>query len=157
MDGITKWAAALCFAAVGCTAFQILAPKKGLGNIFRLITAAFFLCCLASPLLSVKSIEDINFDNLPRAVSADDIQHKVKQQIKSQVNTALELTARQTLSEHNIELGKIEANIDIDEDSRIYINGVVLYLDKQNRSLSLTAEQLMEERLGVEVTVIILE
>ncbi|MDD2361917.1 MAG: hypothetical protein PHH84_03015 [Oscillospiraceae bacterium] len=157
MDSITRWAGALCFAAVGCTAFQILAPKKGMGKIFRLLTAAFFLCCLASPLLSVKSIIKIDFKNLPRVASTYDIQEKVKEQFKSQVNAALELTARQTLSEQNIELGKIEANIDIDEDSRIYINGVVLYLDKQSRSMSLTAEQLMEERLGVDVTVMIIE
>ena len=157
MGDVIKWAAALCVAAAGCTALQILAPKKGMGRIFRLITAAFFLCCMASPLLSMKSILPIDIEGLPEEVSADAIKERVQKQIESQVNAALKQTAEQTLANYNIKVLKIEVNMDTDEDSRIYISGVVLYLDKQNRSQAITAKQVMEQRLGVEVTVMILE
>ena len=49
MDAVRSWAIALCAAAIGCTLLQILAPKDGMGRIFKLLIAAFFLCCLAAP------------------------------------------------------------------------------------------------------------
>ena len=60
MNSVSQWAAGLCVAAVGCTALQMLAPKGGLGKLFRLIIAAFFLCCMASPLLSLKDIRGLS-------------------------------------------------------------------------------------------------
>ena len=70
MNSITQWAAGLCVAAVGCTALQMLAPKGGLGKLFRLLIAAFFLCCMVSPLLSLKDIRALSVDKLPEEVSA---------------------------------------------------------------------------------------
>ena len=43
MDGIKGWAAALCVAAIGCALMQMLAPKDGLGKIFKLMLGAFFM------------------------------------------------------------------------------------------------------------------
>lgn len=56
MDGIQGWAAALCVAAIGCALMQMLAPKDGLGRIFKLMLGAFFLCCMVMPLLQMGSI-----------------------------------------------------------------------------------------------------
>ena len=43
MDGIKGWAAALCVAAISCALMQMLAPKDGLGKIFKLMLGAFFM------------------------------------------------------------------------------------------------------------------
>lgn len=155
MDPVVKWAAALCVAAVGCTALQILAPKGGMGRIFRLITAAFFLCCMASPLLSANSLINLDIGDMPSEVSNDIIKERVKEQFEAQVNEALGRVAEQTLNNYDIKLSKIEVNMDTGEGGSIYINGVVLYLDKQYRSKAIQAKQIMEERLNVEVTVLI--
>ena len=37
MDGIKAWAIALCAAAVGCSLLHMLAPKGGMGRLFKLI------------------------------------------------------------------------------------------------------------------------
>ncbi len=157
MDAVVKWASALCVAALACAALQILAPKKGMGRIFRLITAAFFLCCMASPMLSIYSNLNLNVDNVPSEVSADIIQERVKQQFEQQVNAAMTSVAQQTLKNYDIKLSKIQVNMDTGEDGSIYISGVVLYLDKQDRSKAIAAKQIMEQRLDVEVTVLILQ
>ncbi|MDD3692449.1 MAG: stage III sporulation protein AF [Oscillospiraceae bacterium] len=157
MDAVVKWASALCVAAITCTALQILAPKKGMGRIFRLITAAFFLCCMASPMLSIYSDFNLNVDNVPPEVSADIIKERVKQQFEQQVNVAMTRVAEQTLKNYDIKLSKIDVNMDTGEDGSIYISGVVLYLDKQDRSKAIAAKQILEQRLDVEVTVLIIQ
>lgn len=153
MSEIAKWAAALCVAAIGCTALQILAPKKGMGNIFKLITAAFFLCVMISPLLSGRSILNLNFNGIAREISADEIQSRVVEQIENQVTVALKAKMDQVFKNYGIELRKVEVNMDIGENQSIYINNIVLYLDKQNRTKAIHAKQLAEEILGVEVTI----
>lgn len=157
MDDITKWAAALCVAAIGCTALQMLAPKKGLGSIFKMITAAFFLCCLAVPLLSMNSILSLNIDSLPREVAAGEIEERVQKQFEEQVASALKVKLEQAFKNYNITLTEIEVNMDTGEDGSIYINEVVLYLDKQSQSEAIAAKQLAEDLLGIDVTIMIAE
>ncbi|HBT63775.1 MAG TPA: hypothetical protein DEB10_03815 [Ruminococcaceae bacterium] len=157
MNEVTKWAATLCVAAIGCTALQMLAPKKGMGNIFKMITAAFFLCCLVSPLLSMKSILPLNINSIPNEVSADIIEEQVKKQFEEQVTAALQMKVDQTLKNYDILLLKVEINMDTGEDGSIYISGVVLYLDKQSRLKAVAAKQVAEELLGTEVIVLVQE
>lgn len=77
MDGIKGWAAALCVAAISCALMQMLAPKDGLGKIFKLMLGAFFLCCMAMPLLELGSITSLHVDSLPGDVTNELLQEKV--------------------------------------------------------------------------------
>lgn len=157
MNAVTGWAAALCTAAIGCTALHMLAPKGGLGRLFKLLTAAFFLCCMVSPLLQLKNISSLSLDILPEEVSAEALQERVNAQFERQVTAALEETARQTLQKYGIELAKVEIKMDTDENGGIYITKIILYLDKQNADGAIAAKQAMEQRLGVEVDIAVLD
>lgn len=90
MDAVRSWAIALCAAAIGCTLLQILAPKDGMGRIFKLLIAAFFLCCLAAPLLQIKNLTRLDFSGLPDEVASGVLQQRVNEQAVSQINAALE-------------------------------------------------------------------
>ncbi|HIW73476.1 MAG TPA: stage III sporulation protein AF [Firmicutes bacterium] len=157
MNAVTGWAAALCTAAVGCTALHMLAPKGGLGKLLRLLTAAFFLCCMVSPLLELKNITPLSLDTLPAEVSAEALQERVNAQFERQVTAALEQVARQTLENYSLEPAKVAIKMDTDENGGIYITKIILYLDKQNAGGAIAAKQVMEQRLGVEVDVAVLE
>ncbi len=157
MNAVTGWAAALCTAAIGCTALHMLAPKGGLGRLFKLLTAAFFLCCMVSPLLQLKNISSLSLDILPEEVSAEALQERVNAQFERQVTAALEETARQTLQKYSIEPAKVEIKMDTDENGGIYITKIILYLDKQNADGAIAAKQAMEQRLGVEVDIAVLD
>lgn len=156
MNEVAKWAAALCTAAVGCTALQMLAPKGGLGKLFKLITAAFFLLCLVSPLLSMKNLTSLSLDSLPSEVSGEVLQERVQAQFEQQVNAALLETANNALKNYDIQAAKMSVSMDTGEDGGIYITKITLYLDKQNASQAIAAKQVMEQRLGTEIKVEIL-
>lgn len=153
MDGIRAWAAALCVVAVGCALLQMFAPKGGLGRIYKLLIAAFFLCCMIAPLLGLRSLKDLNLNLLPEEVSADLLQERVNGQLERQIDAALQRVTEDTLKNYQIEVQKVAAHTDTSADGRIYIRQVTLYLDKQNGRHALQARQVMEQRLGVEVVV----
>lgn len=151
MEGIKGWAAALCVVAVGCTLIQYLAPKGGMGRIFRMMIAAFFLCCLVSPLLSLKGLDQLPLDLLPEEVQADMLQEKVDEQLKKQVSAAVEGIVSTALDNYHLKAEKIETNTDTSEDGSIYMKQIILYLDKQSLSKAATVKQVLEQRLGAPV------
>lgn len=153
MDAVKSWAAMLCVVAVGCALVQMLAPREGMGKILKLIIAAFFLCCMVSPLLSLKSLTGLNLDMLPDEVSADLLQERVNEQLKRQMEAAVEKVADNTLKNYGITAEKVTVQTDTSEEGGIYIRQVILYLNSQNIQKALTARQVMEQQLGVDVSV----
>ena len=69
------------------------------------------------------------------------------------MTSAVKAKMEQVFKNYGIVLTKVEVNMDIRESQSIYINNVVLYLDKQSRLKAIQAKQLAEEILGIEVTV----
>ena len=153
MDGIKAWAIALCAAAVGCSLLHMLAPKGGMGRLFKLIIAAFFLCCMIAPLMNLKSMTQLDIDALPEDVRADVLQERVNGQVERQINAALLRVTNDTLKNYNTQAEKVVAKTDTSADGSIYIRQVVVSLDKKNANRAAEVRQILESRLGVDVTV----
>ena len=153
MDAVKGWAAALCAVAIGCTLLQMLAPKGGMGKIFRMITAAFFLCCLVSPLLNLKSLLKLDLESLPTEIQSEMPENRLNEQVERQISAAVQRLTETTLEGYGLSAEKIVTEMDTSEDGSIYIKRIILYLDKQNMAQSLTIRQLLEQRLGLEVDV----
>ncbi len=151
MDGIQGWAAALCVAAIGCALMQMLAPKDGLGRIFKLMLGAFFLCCMGMPLLQMGSITSLDVGSLPSDVTNELLQEKVDAQLRRQVESAVVKLAETALANRDVEAEKIAVTMDTSEDGGIYIQQVTIYLDKQNKPKALAVQQVLEQQLGVSV------
>lgn len=151
MDGIQGWAAALCVAAIGCALMQMLAPKDGLGRIFKLMLGAFFLCCMGMPLLQMGSITSLDVGSLPSDVTNELLQEKVDVQLRRQVESAVVKLAETALANRDVEAEKIAVTMDTSEDGGIYIQQVTIYLDKQNKPKALAVQQVLEQQLGVSV------
>ena len=153
MDAIRGWAIALCAAAVGCSLLHMLAPKNGMGKLFKMIIAAFFLCSLLAPLLSLKNVLRLDVQALPESVSADALQEQVNDQVVRQINAALLRVTNETLKNYGTQAEKVTASTDTSEDGGICITQIILYMDKQHIHDAVTAKQVMEKRLEVDVLI----
>lgn len=153
MDAVKGWAIALCAAAVGCSLLQLLAPKNGMGKIFRMILAAFFLCSLLAPLMSLEELQTLELPELREGVSADALQEQVNRQVERQINEALLQVTNDTLKNYGTQVEKVEAKTDTSEDGGICITQIILYMDKQHIRDAIAAKQVMERRLEVDVLI----
>lgn len=153
MDAIKGWAAALCVVAVGCTLIQMLAPKDGMGRIFRILIGAFFLCCMVSPLLSLRHITNLDLNLLPTEIQSTILEEKVKEQLDRQISAAVEKIVNQAMENYNLKAEKVETMTDTSEDGSIYMKQIILYLDKQSMSKSAAVRQALEQRLGIPIDV----
>lgn len=56
MDGIKSWALTACLAALAAGIAGIVAPAGKLEKTYRFAVSLFFLCCLVTPLFSLRHI-----------------------------------------------------------------------------------------------------
>ncbi|MBP3436064.1 MAG: hypothetical protein J6K62_07055 [Clostridia bacterium] len=153
MDGIRAWSAALCVAALGCSAVALLAPKNGTGKLFRLITATFFICCMLMPLLKVRSFVSLDIGDLPPAVKAELLEDTVTRQLQTQVEETVIALAEEGLAARGITAKKITVTMDTSADGGIYIQQVTITVDKQTVPIAKAVGEVLAEELKTTVTV----
>lgn len=154
MDGIRTWSTTLCLAALGCTAVQLLAPKGGIGRVFRLAVRTFFLLCMLMPLTRIGSLDSLSIERLPDSVVGDVLEDTVTRQLEKQVREAVETLTTEALNERGVQAKKIEVDTDISVDGGIYIQHVTVAVDKQNVPQAKLAGEVLSARLEVPVEVI---
>lgn len=81
------------------------------------------------------------------------LQQRVNEQAVSQINAALGEIAGHAVERYGIEMEKIAVETDTSADGSIYIRQVVVSLDKKNANRAAEVRQILESRLGVDVTV----
>lgn len=153
MGDVKTWAVALCGAAVACAALQMLSPKGGMGKIFSMMMAAFFLCCMVSPLLSMKSLLTLDIDDRLSLPSGTELQQRMQEQLESQATASLYTVCTNAMKNYGVKIEKVELNMDTSEDGSIYISQVIIVLDKQNMKYAQTTQQILTQQLGVKVKI----
>ena len=153
MKDIHLWCSLTCLAALGCTAVRLLAPKEGIGKLFRLITVSFFLCCFISPLLNISSLTALNVDWMPPETVSELLDDRVKQQLQMQVERAVEEVVVTAFSERNLVAGKIVVGTDISKEGNIYIKQITVTVDKQNVPASAVVREVLAKQLKTAVTI----
>ncbi len=153
MNGLVGWAGAVCMAAAGITALHMLVGKEGAGRVFRLLTAAFFLLAVFSPLLTLKgdflSLPDTGFQTAAPSVLID----KNLDQLEQATEDILLQTVNTTFHNYDLNAQKVEVMMDNSEDGSISITSITVYLDKADSLQRVWAKQIAEQRLGTEVII----
>ncbi len=153
MDGIRAWSAAVCIAALGCSAVQLLAPKNSTGKLFRLIATTFFICCMMLPLLRWQSFAELDIGGLPEEVTAKLLEDTVTGQLHKQIKETVTVMAEECLAARGVTAEKIEVTTDTSADGGIYIQQVTITVDKQTVPNAKSAGEVLSEQLGTAVTV----
>ena len=153
MDEIRAWSAALCLAALGCSAIRLLVPKNGTGNLLQLMIGTFFICCLFMPLMELRSFTGLDIGDLPVEVTAELLEDTVTQQLQARVEDTVVALTEQRLAEQNITAEQITVITDISDEGGIYIQQVTITVDKQTVPIAKTVGEVLAEQLSTTVTV----
>jgi len=138
-------------AAIVCAILQMLAPKEGTGRILRLMTAAFFICAMISPLLSLKDLSSLGLDFTAENAQNGALEQQMSSQLSEQMGPALESSAAEVLAPYHLSVKKVEAKVDTSADGSIYIDHITVTLDKQQTGSRITIQKLLEEKWGTAI------
>lgn len=153
MNGLFAWGGAVCMAAAGCTLVHLFVGKDGIGKTVRLITAAFFLCAVLSPLPTLKNLSlEIGQEH----VSTDDtanLQSTAVLQLQTATEEILLDTVNTALKNHRLSAQKVSLNMDTLENGSISINSIVIYTNDESGLHRGWIREIAEKRLGTAVDV----
>lgn len=157
MDGIQKWAVAVCTAAVVCTLLRHLFPDTRLGQQGRMLLPCVFLCVFLSPIYGF--FEDVKLPGFTdrNVADSDQITARMRQQMVAQVNDTLLQMVNQSLSGYGWSAKKVVTDMDIAEDGSIRMGQITLYVDEEVARSATAVGQVAEKRLGMAVEVAVWE
>ncbi len=153
MKDIRLWCSVVCLTALGCTAVRLLAPKDGVGKLFRLITVSFFLCCFISPLLQLSSSAALTIDWMPPETVSELLDNRVTKQLQTQVEQVVEEVVVNAFSERNLVTEKIVTETDISDNGNIYIKQITVTVDKQSVPASMVVREVLSKQFETTVTI----
>ncbi len=155
MSGLIGWAGTVCMAAAGVTALHMLVGKEGTGRVFRLLTAAFFLCAVFSPLLTAKGdfSSFLNMDT--EAVQLDPFLQQSVDELEQTTEEILLQTVNTAFHNYDLNAEKVDITMDNSADGSISITSITVYLDGADSLQRVWAKQVAEQRLGTEVEIAI--
>ena len=157
MDSLHGWTLAVCAAAVVCTILLQLFPNTALGRQGRSLLAAVFLCVLLTPIfggISDVKLPDFTFE---KAVDSAALTARMRQQLTEQVNDTLLAMVNQSLEGYGWSAKKVVADMDIDEEGRIDMGQITVYVEETVARRATAVRQLAEKRLGTSVVVAVWE
>lgn len=153
MTELRAWSAAVCMAALGCSAIRLLAPKAGGGKLFSLITASFFICALALPLLNIGSLPELEIDLLPPDIVTGLLEERVTEQLTEQVKAAAVAYVDEAMAQRNVDPKKVEVITDTSESGGIYMKQITIYVDKQSMPTAAVVREVLEKSLGTTIVI----
>ncbi len=153
MESLREWSGYVCFAAVGCSVVQLLLPKEGTGKLLRLLVSTFFLCSLAMPLLEFRTQLSLDVDFLPQEIVSQELDEKVNEQLHRQIETVVCQITEECLAIRDVVPEKITVKTDTSETGGIYIQQVIVYVDKQSLNVAMTVRDVLETQLETDVLI----
>ena len=157
MEGVQKWAVAVCVAAVVCTLLRHLFPDSRLGQQGRMLLPCVFLCVLLSPISVLSQPVKVPDFTIENPVNDEKITAQMRQQVVDQVNTTLLQMVNQALSGYGWSAKKVIADMDIAADGSIGMGQITLYVDEKVARSATAVKQVAEKRLGTTVEVVVWE
>ena len=152
MSGLRSWAVLVCTAAVVCTLLYRLFPETSLGRQGRLLLPCVFLCVLLTPLLRWQpTLPAVTAETV--AADSEALTAAMRRQTQEQVETVLCRMVNQALTSYGLEVKKVACRMDIDEDNRISMGQITIYVDERAAERSVLVKQVAGARLGTAVTV----
>ena len=144
MDGIKAWAIAVCTAAVVCSLLRQLFPDSTVGRQGRLLLPCLFLCVLLSPLSG--GFSDVKLPDFTAEKPADSaaLAARMRQQMAAQVNESILAMVNQSLASYGWQAKKVVTDMDIDEEGRISMGQITLYVDEDTAERATAIKQIAE-------------
>lgn len=152
MEALKQWAICLIISGMAGTLISLLSPRGTMEKTLRAVIGVFIVAAVCSPLVKLKNADDIlpvfAFENTDSA----DADKLAEQMLEACRNTVGE-TVRAAAAETGIEDYSVETDAYIDEDYCIIIQRIRIIIPSENADLQNGFSAVLQEQLGVPVTV----
>jgi hypothetical protein len=138
---------------VVCSLLQRLFPETGVGRQGKWLLPCVFLCAVLAPLAGGGWQVSLPTVTATEQVDEERLTAYMQGQIAAQFNETLLAMVNQTLESHGLQAKKVVTDMDIDEEGRIHMGQITVYVEGDNVRRAAAVRQLARQRLGTDVVV----
>ncbi|MEG2429344.1 MAG: stage III sporulation protein AF [Oscillospiraceae bacterium] len=138
----------ICITLVITAIFTMLVPNNKLDKILKFSISLFFLASLISPFFNSKLDFHINIDDIITSSPQKNISQKADEQFYQIATKNLEMSIEKLLNQKGIPIKKIKIFINNSDNNSIFINKVIVTLDKANEKYISQIKEIIEKEVG---------
>ncbi len=157
MDWIREWAFSICITLIAISLFSMLMPKGSMEKTAKFTISLFFLSCLIGPFIFNPPSFSL-FTNFSNKNIKDNLNYEIVKTVHNQVVVSIENVIRknitETLKKNNINIKKIEININISDDNSILINRIDIFLDSSYKMMDNQIRNIIKKEVEIEPSII---
>lgn len=154
MDELKSWATTVCLAALAAGIAGIIAPSGKFEKVYKFAVSLFFLCCMLTPLFSMKSINLGGFDlsQVQQSSAASSMQSAVN----SEAQQVAEQNIKDIIGGCCKSCGVTPLCITVNtnyKNGKISVQSAVITLKKADFSKQSAIKQEIDNKVGISVDV----
>jgi len=149
MEQIKEWAVNVCITLIATGVFSMLIPQGSMEKVMRFGVSTFFLCCLILPFWVGMPSFDWETE-VSASIRTEELEEGMEEQMKELSRYNIEQVIDRLLSQEEIQAEKIEADIHISEENRVFINSVTVVLAAEQKDKMSKVKEQIKEQLGIE-------
>ena len=151
MDAVRDWALTVCTAAVAGSLVRLAAPEGATQKVLNLTVSLFFLCALASPVLTGAFSGEFTpppFEGSAAQYNTQALEEQMQRQMEQSFKSSMEQAVDALLREAGAEPLEIFININTEGQGGISITEVRVTLPALMQSRSAELTKLLLEKTG---------
>lgn len=155
MSSIAGIVTAVSLALILSGIFTMLAPKSSTKKAFNTVLCMFLLLMILTPFISGAEL-DFSLEEESASAGIDHVEHlneTLMQQLEQSASGQVEEQVKALLAGLEISSAKIRIIMDRNEDGRIQISQIDIFLDKEDLHLQDSVKKLVENHLGIPTNV----
>lgn len=154
MDELRSWATTACLAALAAGIAGIIAPSGKFEKVYKFAVSLFFLCCLLTPLFSMKSINLKSFDLSDSQQSSATV--SMQSTVNSQAQQIAEQNIKKLISSCCKDCGVTPLNITVNTDlksSKISVRSAVIVLKQADINKQSKIRDEINNKIGISAVI----
>lgn len=160
MNWIREWAFSICITLIAISLFSMLMPKGSMEKTVKFTISLFFLSCLIGPFIFNPPSFSL-FTNFSNKNIKDSLNYEIVKTVHNQVLVSIENIIRRNITQflkknniNNINIKKIEININISDDNSILINRIDIFLDSSYKMMDNQIRNIIKKEVEIEPSII---
>ena len=156
MNTIATVIMVICVVAISCSLINIVVPKGNTGKILSTVLGVFILCSMIMPIKNAIQNFSVNINIPPQSesltASADEAYNTA---VITETENILENQAILYLSQSGVNVSDISISLASDEKGGIYIDGIIIYIQKEEESKTQLIIEKIKEKFEVIPSVVL--
>lgn len=153
MEAVKQWAIACCFAALAAGIANMAVPKGSMEKVCRFAVTLFFLCCVLTPLFSLKGVTLKTQVFSAASMDNSSLQKEIQKEKFEAAQDNVADKIRDVFKRYGVTPISVTVSAQTDSAGAIGISGAQVVVSKADAAKNEIAASAAKQELGIDITV----